>query len=171
MRSLSHRTLPRRPAALAMLVTLVVIGALAFSAPAFAALPVSSVSDQLTCQCGCNSVLTECPHQDCGWGVPAKQYIGQELETGTAPEEIIAYFVAQNGEQVLAAPTKSGINLIAWVLPFVALAVGGVAVYYLVIGWARKRSEPGLSAAEGLSASAAPSEASRRLDEELRDFD
>jgi cytochrome c-type biogenesis protein CcmH len=145
---------------------------LAGSAPAHAAPPpVSSVSDEIICLCGCNAVLSECPHQDCGWGIPAKQYISQELEAGQTPEALVDYYVQEYGEQVLAAPTKSGINLVAWVLPFVALAGAGVAVYVLVVRWTRRRPEEAGEAVVVPVSNGTSDELNRRLDEELRRFD
>lgn len=166
-----YRSGLRRAPVAAVFAAAVLLGVLALAGPALAAPPPSSVSDQLICLCGCNSVLTECPHQDCGWGIPAKQYISQQLDTGASPESIVEYFVQKEGEQVLAAPTKSGFNLIAWVLPFVALAIGAVAIYYLVVRWSAGRREPEAVPAEVMAPTPTSSETARRLDEELRDFD
>lgn len=152
----------------AVVIAFVVV--LYLAAPAFAAPPVSSVSDKLTCQCGCAAVLTECPHQDCGWGIPAKQYIKQQLEAGQSPEALVQYYVDEFGEQVLAAPTKRGFNLVAWVLPFAALIIGAVAVYFLIGMWAR-RDTPEAEFAPTRDVDLAPEELKRKLDDELRDFD
>lgn len=140
------------------------------AAPAFAAPPVSSVSDKLTCQCGCAAVLTECPHQDCGWGIPAKQYIKQQLEAGQTPEALVQYYVDEFGEQVLAAPTKRGFNLVAWVLPFAALIIGAVAMYFLIGVWTR-RNGPEAELVPARDVDLAPEGLKSKLDEELRDFD
>ncbi len=139
--------------------------------PAFAAVPpVSSVSDKLTCQCGCAAVLTECPHQDCGWGIPAKQYIKQQLEAGQSPEALVKYYVDEFGEQVLAAPTKRGFNLLAWVLPFAALIIGAVAMYFLIGVWAR-RDGADAELVPTRDVDLAPEELKRKLEDELRNFD
>ena len=141
------------------------------TAPAAAALPMSVVSDRLVCQCGCAAVLTECPHTDCGWGIPAKQYITQQLEAGGDPDALVQYYVAEYGEQVLAAPTKRGFNIAAWVTPFVALVIGAVAVYYLIGGWSRGR-EASVNGAEIPGAAPdVPVQLERRLEDELKDFD
>ena len=141
---------------------------------AFAATPPrSSVSDKIICQCGCGAVLTNCPHQDCGWGIPAKTLIDEQLAKGKAPDELVQYYVSQYGEVVLAAPTKTGFNVTAWVMPFVGLIVGAVAIYFLLGMWSARREDPtlpdGALAAIPLPDSDDP--ISRRLDDELRDFD
>ncbi|MCZ7665028.1 MAG: cytochrome c-type biogenesis protein CcmH [Thermoleophilia bacterium] len=142
------------------------------TAAAMAAPPVSSVADKITCLCGCNSVLSQCPHEECGWGVPAKQFIGEQLDKGKTPEELIQYYVTQYGEQVLAAPTKTGFNLAAWVTPFVALIVGAVAIYYLARVWVvRQKDGADHDIAPAPVRTEAPEEYARRLDDELKDFD
>jgi cytochrome c-type biogenesis protein CcmH len=58
--------------------------------------------------------------------------LGKHVDQGMSDEAIIAYFVEKYGSTVLSAPPISGFNLTAWVMPFVALAVGTlVALYFL----------------------------------------
>jgi cytochrome c-type biogenesis protein CcmH len=150
----------------------VVVAVLVPSVAAAAAPPRSSVSDEIMCLCGCNSVLTNCPHEDCGWGIPAKNYIDQQLSAGATPESLVQYYVNEYGQEVLAAPTKTGFNVAAWVMPFVALVVGGVAIYFLASMWAARRrvAVPVPSTTEH-AVTRGDEELSHRLDDELRDFD
>ena len=67
------------------------------------------------------------PAPQCEWGIPAKEDIKQQLAAGTTPDAIIAQYVSKYGEQVLAAPTKRGFNMVVWVLPFAMLLIGAVA--------------------------------------------
>lgn len=53
--------------------------------------------------------------------------ISRDLRTGQTPGEIRARFVAAYGEWILLAPPRSGINLVAWIAPFLLL-VGGIVV-------------------------------------------
>ncbi len=158
-----------RPAWLVALpVALVILASSALAAQA--APPTSSVSDKIMCLCGCNSVLSVCPHPDCGWGIPAKEDIKQQLESGKTPDQVIAYYVDKYGEQVLASPTKKGFNMVVWVLPFVVLLAGAVVVYFLVKSWAVRRAAEELVEVE-VTAPKASEDAQRRLEEELRKFD
>lgn len=130
----------------------------------------SDVSSKIICQCGCGSVLDQCPHQDCGWGVPAKEFISQQLAKGKTPEDLLQYYVSQYGQKILAAPTKTGFNITAWVAPFALLIAGGLAIYYLVRLWVQEGKERETYAA------AAPPEGIgedlvRRFEDELRHFD
>ena len=53
--------------------------------------------------------------------------VRQMLADGASREEILDFFVARYGPQILAAPPKSGVNLLAWLLPLVGViaALGG----------------------------------------------
>ena len=55
--------------------------------------------------------------------------------------DILQDFVSQYGEKVLAAPTKSGFNLTAWILPFAALLIAGILVTSVIRTWVRTSQE------------------------------
>lgn len=64
--------------------------------------------------------------------------ITEQLKAGKSPEEIKAYFVAKYGDWVLLAPEPRGLNLLIWVLPFVAAAGGIIFVAFVTRRWARR---------------------------------
>lgn len=96
-----------------------------------------------------------------------RAFIVERIDAGDTKPEIKDKLVAQFGERILAAPTKSGFNLLAWVLPFAGLAAAGVIVFVVLRRWRRARGQlpPGDDAAP-LDASV-----TRRIDEELARFD
>lgn len=51
------------------------------------------------------------------------------LAQGKSETEILQTYVAQYGERILAKPTKQGFNLLAWILPFVALTIGALILW------------------------------------------
>jgi cytochrome c-type biogenesis protein CcmH len=58
--------------------------------------------------------------------------LGKHIDQGKSDEEIVSYFIEKYGSTVLSAPPASGFNLTAWIMPFVALAIGMlVAIYFL----------------------------------------
>ena len=63
--------------------------------------------------------------------------VREKLAVGWTRDQILQFFVDRYGEGVLAAPAKSGFNLIAWVVPFAA--VGGGAVILLLVIRAMRR--------------------------------
>jgi len=127
---------------------------------------VGDISKELICQCGCAMVLANCSHAECASREAMIALIEQNLAQGRTEEQIIQLFIAQYGEQVLAAPPKRGFNLTAWVSPFVAILGGGGLVYIALRNWVRRgqRSQTDTMAEEG------DEEYQRRLKKELEEF-
>ena len=93
-----------------------------------------------------------------------KAFIRVRIAAGDSEQEIKNALVAQFGEGVLARPPRGGFGALAWALPLVALAVGAVAVAFLVRTWSRRRV---------VEADEAPLDPrlERLVDEELARFD
>ena len=92
---------------------------------------------RLHCQCGCRLDVFTCRTTDFTCPLsPAMHRDVMSLVDGsyTAPE-IMDAFVAAYGERVLMAPTKSGFNWAAWLMPFAALAGGAAFVAVLLRRW------------------------------------
>jgi cytochrome c-type biogenesis protein CcmH len=61
-----------------------------------------------------------------------KKQIRTALQQGYTEQEILDGFVAAYGERILAKPKAVGFNLLVWILPVVAMVIGGfVAWRYL----------------------------------------
>ena len=58
--------------------------------------------------------------------------IREALDQGYSEKQILAAFVTEYGERILARPTASGFNLMVWILPIVALGAGGMAFWRFV---------------------------------------
>lgn len=102
---------------------------LAVWASSASALTVSEITNNLTCTCGCNMVVSACEGaMECSAAKNITEEIAQLVEEGKTKDEIIRYFVQTNGERILAAPTKKGFNLTAWILPFIVIALGGLGL-------------------------------------------
>ena len=102
-----------------------------------------------------------------------RAFIRARIAAGDTKSEIKDQLVAQFGESVLAAPPKSGFNLLAWALPLVAAAVAVALLALALRRWSRKRvaeeplsGEPSANGRPGLDP-----DLERRLDEELARFD
>ena len=90
--------------------------------------------------------------------------ISARIAAGDSKSEIKDVLVAEYGPSILAAPPKKGFNLLAWLLPFVALFGGGLVLGLLAWRWSHTR-EPGPPAAQLSPA------LERRVDEELARYD
>ncbi len=112
---------------------------LLFTSPVRAAsATVNDISEQLICQCGCTMIVSNC---QCATREAMVALIEQKLAQGQSEEEIILYFVAQYGEEVLASPPKRGFNLVAWVLPFAVILGGGGVIYFAIKAWVKQGSD------------------------------
>jgi cytochrome c-type biogenesis protein CcmH len=114
------------------------VALLTFSPARANAATVSDISKQLICQCGCTMVLLNCSHAECGSRGAMTTLIGEKLAQGQSDAEIVQFFVAQYGEQVLASPPKRGFNLTAWILPFAGLLFGIGLIYVALNKWVRQ---------------------------------
>ena len=99
---------------------------------------------RLMCTCGCNQILLECNHVGC----PASDGMRNELTAGmqksASDDGVLEIFVQKYGPIVLAAPTMSGFNRVAWIMPYAMFALGIVMVSLLVRNW---RHRPAMTAA------------------------
>ena len=102
---------------------------------------VKAVAKELACLCDTcpRRPLHECT---CGWADKYRARIRAALEAGQDRPAIVASFVSEFGQEAFSAPPKSGFNLTAWVMPFLALALGGLAVRTVIATWSRNRRAP-----------------------------
>ena len=70
------------------------------------------------------------------------------LDKGDNDDLILQGFVQQYGPTVIAAPTATGFNKVAWIMPFVALAAGIVFVTWVVRAW---KNRPAPALADGIT--------------------
>jgi cytochrome c-type biogenesis protein CcmH/NrfF len=108
------------------------------------------LNHQMMCSCGCGQVLGECNHVGC----PASPVQLAELRTamnaGMSDKQILDSFVAKYGATVLAAPTTSGFDLVAWIAPFAVFLAALLGTILLVRHWSigRKEAAPQASSPE-----------------------
>jgi cytochrome c-type biogenesis protein CcmH len=125
---------------------MMVAGACAISIPiVVVAAPTVSrqeISEGLTCQCGCGLTVANCNHPNCEFSVPVRDQIDGMLARGMSGPQVIAYFRGKYGEKILSAPTTQGFNILAWIMPFAAIAAGGALVALTVGRWRSKSSAP-----------------------------
>ena len=96
-------------------------------------------TSQLMCQCGCNLTVSACEQtMVCDISARMKKEALGLLEDGKDVGAVLASFSNDYGEQVLAAPTKKGFNLTAWIMPFAALGVGVIVVAVALLRWRRR---------------------------------
>jgi len=136
------------------------------------------IKKDLICLCGCKSVLGECPHVNCDYAIPAREKVKDMLAAGKDYDEIIEEFIKDRGEEALAAPTKSGFNILGYVVPFLAIFAAGYGVSVIASSWASGKSSDDEDDRRGGSADSkqapqpqASGELADRLKKELEEFD
>jgi len=115
---------------------------------------------RMMCTCGCGQVLLECNHVGCTTSDKMRNQLlaaltrgggggGPNAGTGDSDDLVLQGFVQDYGPTVIAAPTATGFNRVAWIMPFVALALGIAFVVYVVWSWKNKPT-PALAGGIGI---------------------
>lgn len=100
---------------------------------------IGEIKNSLVCLCDCNMTVEACQgSMACESAdkltAEAQQYIDQGMEK----QAVLATFIKKYGEHILAAPTKKGFNLIAWILPFAAIILAGYGIIKVLRRWVRQ---------------------------------
>ncbi len=99
---------------------------------------------RMMCACGCSQILLECNHVGCTYSDKMRDQLQAGLDKGNNDDLILQGFVQEYGPTVIAAPTATGFNRVAWIMPFAALAFGITFVVYVVRSW-KNRPTPALA--------------------------
>jgi cytochrome c-type biogenesis protein CcmH len=101
---------------------------------------------RMMCTCGCGQILLECNHVGCQSSEKMRNELLAALDKGDNNNDdlILQGFVQEYGPTVIAAPTATGFNRVAWIMPFVVLALGIAFAVYIVRSW-KNRPEPALA--------------------------
>ena len=112
-----------------------------------------NLGHKLMCRCGCSQILLECNHVGCAYSEKMRQELLAGLQGPDSDDLVLQRFVQEYGGVVLAAPTNTGFNRVAWITPFAALGLGIFAVVYVVRRWKQRPAPLAVeaSAAPGMS--------------------
>ena len=95
-----------------------------------------------------------------------KAFIGARIRAGDTKSEIEHKLVAQFGPEVLARPSKHGLDLFAWLLPLAVLVVGAAGLGAAIWKWRGSAREPARPSPAPLDP-----DVEQRIDEELARFE
>jgi cytochrome c-type biogenesis protein CcmH len=107
----------------------------------------NSLGHKLMCVCGCSQILLECNHVGCTYSDRMRGELMAGLDRGENDDLTLQDFVQKYGPTVLAAPTATGFNRVAWIMPFLALALGLMTTIFIVLAWKKR---PALAAPGGV---------------------
>jgi len=111
----------------ALLFGLLLMALTIFASPVLAQDPVTddevnAIAKDLYCPVCESTPLDVCATQACAdW----REVIRTKLAEGQSADEIKDYFELQYGARALAEPPRSGFTLAVWILPIIAVVVGG----------------------------------------------
>jgi cytochrome c-type biogenesis protein CcmH/NrfF len=148
------------------LTTLLLLLALAAPAGASGAVPkqrasLADIEDEVMCvTCRIPLQLAESPEAN-----RERAFIRSLIRKGETKSEIKSALVAQYGQRVIATPQDSGVDLVAWIVPGLAILVALGALAYAVPRW-RGRGGGGEPEPAAAGPTLSPSD-ERRLDEDL----
>jgi cytochrome c-type biogenesis protein CcmH/NrfF len=117
---------------------------------------------------GCvRATLVNCPMRPaCHGHTEQRGRIRQLIAEGKSHDEIVAAFVQDHGQAILAVPEDRGFNRLAWALPYMLAGAGLITIIVNARRWSHRstmaRAEPPATHDPALDA---------RLDDELRDLD
>jgi cytochrome c-type biogenesis protein CcmH/NrfF len=99
----------------------------------------NDLGHRMMCVCSCNQILLECNHVGCTYSDRMRAELVAAVDRGDNDDLTLQSFVQKYGPPVLAAPTKTGFDRVAWIAPYLALVLGLALVTFIIRGW---RSRP-----------------------------
>jgi cytochrome c-type biogenesis protein CcmH len=139
LKTKSNSTLRRATHCVVVSLTLIILLGAGDPATRFGAL-----GHQLMCICGCGQILLECNHVGCPDSDGMRNELMAAVSRGDSDSLVEQSFVQKYGPTVLAAPTTTGFDRTAWIMPIVALFAGFGIVIIVVRSW-KNRPAPALA--------------------------
>ena len=124
---------------------------------------------RIRCQCGCTLDVFTCRTTDFSCQVSPAMHrdIMSLVDGGYDAQEILDAFVTVYGDQALMAPPREGFNVVGYVLPGIAIAVGAIVLAVVMRRW--KREVPVVAATPSAPAVGATPDELRKLEAAIRD--
>lgn len=102
------------------------------------------VGSRLACLCkSCKNSVGDCPMLACHYAKPAREKIRDAQAAGKTDDQIVASFVAEQGNEALVVPPNEGFSRLAWWMPPVMIGFGLALIYWFV----RRMQKPGSAVA------------------------
>ena len=123
------------------------LAVIAFAGAGDPATRFNELGHQMMCICSCGQILLECNHVGCPDSDGMRNELMTAVNRGDSDSLVEQSFVQKYGPTVLAAPTTTGFDRTAWIVPFVALFMGLGIVVLVVRAW---KNRPAPAIADGL---------------------
>jgi cytochrome c-type biogenesis protein CcmH len=95
---------------------------------------VQAIEQRLACNCGCTLDVFTCRTTDftCTYSPRLHREVLALHQKGLTAQQILDAFVAKYGEKALMAPKPQGFNLAGYLVPGVAIAAAGAALFAVI---------------------------------------
>lgn len=133
--------------------TLLCLAVLTFLGAGDPASRFNGLGHQLMCICGCNQILLECNHVGCPDSDGMRNELMSAVTRGDSDSLVEQGFVQKYGPTVLAAPTTTGFDRTAWIMPFAVLVLGFGVVIVVIRTW---KNRPAPAIADGIRPARGP---------------
>lgn len=77
-----------------------------------------------------------------------QEVVRERLERGESEDAILAYFRGAYGDWIVLRPRPTGLNLLVYVLPVVALIGGGIVLFVVLRRWSSNPATTGRASAD-----------------------
>src|SRR5256886_13248485 len=124
-----------------------------------------TLGHKVMCVCSCNQVLLECNHVGCAYSDRMRGELASYVDRGDSDDLTLQALVQKYGPTVLIAPTTTGFNRVAWVMPYLVLVLGLTTVVLIVRTW---RTRP-LTVPTGVSSRVSNAELERYREQARKD--
>jgi cytochrome c-type biogenesis protein CcmH/NrfF len=108
------------------------------------------IGEKLLCVCGCNQILVACNHVGCTYSHGMLKELDDRVARNEPDDLTLQAFVQEYGPTVLAEPTKTGFNRVAWIMPILMPLVALYVFWEVVRRW-RQRSALELASGPAVS--------------------
>jgi len=123
-------------------------------------------ANELLCYCGCSRLtIKDCT---CGVAYQLREQFEKRLAAGESGDSIVAAYVGEHGEQSRNSPPKTGLNLLAWFGPGIAIVIAAAGTMITILIWVSRGRKAAPAALPSLAEQEDPMR--KRLEDDLREY-
>lgn len=101
----------------------------------------NAIGGKIMCTCGCAELLLKCDHVGCQYSDRMIRDLKANLQAHPKDEDVLQWFRENWGAIAVVEPRTHGLDLLAWVMPPVVLALGLGLVLIVVRTWRMRPAE------------------------------
>jgi cytochrome c-type biogenesis protein CcmH len=96
------------------------------------------VGSKIMCTCSCGQMLLQCNHVGCPNSGPMVRQLQAGIQKFSSDEDVLKWFRDNWGVTAVVEPASHGFELLAWLMPPGALALGFGVIILVVRNWKRR---------------------------------